>query len=84
MRQYRRVWCEQARAATAGIKGDNAAKVVAVLASRPLVSAMELEVKAAISRPTAERMLKRLTDLGLTREVTGHRRVRLWTIAGPR
>lgn len=77
-------WCEQARAATAGIKGSNAARVVAVLASRPLISAMELEVQAAISRPTAERMLKRLTDLGLTREVTGHRRFRLWTIAGRR
>ncbi|WP_176562877.1 hypothetical protein [Paracoccus liaowanqingii] len=28
-------WSEQARAATAGIKGDNAARVIAVLAARP-------------------------------------------------
>ncbi|WP_282029642.1 MarR family transcriptional regulator [Paracoccus marcusii] len=74
-----RAWCEQARAATAGIKGDTA-RVVAMLASHPLVSAMELEMQAAISRPTAERILKRMTDLGVTR--AGHRRVRLLTIAG--
>lgn len=73
-------WSEQARAATAGIKGDNAARVIAVLAAGPFVSAMEMETRAGISRPTAERMLKRLNDLGLTREVTGNRRFRLWTV----
>ncbi|QDA36969.1 DUF1403 family protein (plasmid) [Paracoccus liaowanqingii] len=40
---------------------------------------MEMETRAGISRPTAERMLKRLNELGLTREVTGNRRFRLWT-----
>ncbi|QDA35933.1 DUF1403 family protein (plasmid) [Paracoccus liaowanqingii] len=73
-------WSERARAATSGIKGDNAARVIAVLAARPFVSAMEIETRAGISRPTAERMLKRLNDLGLTREVTGNRRFRLWAI----
>ncbi|WP_228461930.1 Fic family protein [Paracoccus liaowanqingii] len=73
-------WSEQARVATTGIKGDNAARVIAVLAARPFVSAMEMETRAGISRPTAERMLKRLNDLGLTREVTGNRRFRLWTV----
>lgn len=76
-----RDWSAQARSATAPIKGDNAARVIAVLAARPLVSAMEVEARAGVSRPTAERMLKRLTDLGLIREVTGHRRFRLWTVA---
>lgn len=76
-----RDWSARARSATAPIKGDNAARVIAVLAARPLVSAMEVEARAGVSRPTAERMLKRLTDLGLIREVTGHRRFRLWTVA---
>ncbi|MFD1480904.1 MarR family transcriptional regulator [Paracoccus nototheniae] len=76
-----RDWSGRARAATAGIKGDNAARVIAVLAARPFVSAMETEARAGVSRPTAERMLKRLADLGLTRDVTGHRRFRLWTAA---
>ncbi|WP_265502845.1 DUF1403 family protein [Paracoccus beibuensis] len=74
-------WAGRAMAATAWIKGDNAAKVVEALTARPLLSAMEAETMAGISRPTAERMLNRLTDLGLVREVTGHRRFRLWTIS---
>ncbi|TJZ91458.1 DUF1403 family protein [Paracoccus gahaiensis] len=61
------------------MKGENAARVIAVLAAPPFVSAMEMETRAGISRPTAERMQKRLNDLGLTREVTGSRRFRLWT-----
>ena len=74
-------WGTRARAATAAVKGDNAARVIAVLAARPLVSALEAEAQAGVSRPTAERMLRRLSDLGLIREVTGHRRFRLWTAA---
>lgn len=54
--------------------------MIAVLIARPFVSAMETETHARISRPTAERMLTRLEDLGLTREVTGHRRFRLWAV----
>jgi ribosomal protein S25 len=76
-----RDWSERARAATAGIKGNNAARLIAMLAARPLVLAMEMETRARISRPVAKRMLRRLADLGLTREMTGHRRFRLWTIA---
>lgn len=71
-------WAANARAATAQIKGDSAARVIAVLAARPLASAMEVEASAGISRPTAERMLNRLTDMGLAREITGSRRFRLW------
>jgi len=68
----------QARAATAGVKGANAARVNGVLAARPLISTMEVETLAGISRPTAARMLTRLSHLGLIREVTGRRRFRLW------
>lgn len=71
-------WSVRARDATTGIKGCNAARVIAVLVARPLVSAAEVEARAGVSRPTAERMLARLATLGLVREVTGHRRFRLW------
>lgn len=71
-------WAATARAATAGIKGDNPARVIAVLAARPLASAMQVEAEAGISRITAERMLNRLAQMGLTREVTGGSRFRFW------
>lgn len=76
-------WAAAARVATAWIKGDNPARVIAVLASRPLASAMEVEASARISRPTAERMLNRMTDMGLLREVTGTKRFRLWAANVP-
>ena len=41
-----------------------------------------IEARAGISRDTAERLLARLRDLGLAREVTGGRRFRLWAAAG--
>lgn len=72
-------WTVSARAATAGIKGANPARVIAVLAARPLVSAMQVEAEAGVSRMTAERMLNRLAQMGLTREVTGGSRFRFWT-----
>nr|WP_111299584.1 DUF1403 family protein [Paracoccus saliphilus] len=72
-------WAASARAATAGIKGDNPARVIAVLAARPLASAMQVEAEAGISRITAERMLNRFAQMGLTREVTGGSRFRFWT-----
>lgn len=72
-------WVDSARAATAGIKGDNPARVIAVLAARPLASAMQVQTEAGVSRITAERMLNRLARMGLTREVTGGSRFRFWT-----
>lgn len=72
-------WTATALRATAGLRGGTAARVIALLAAQPLVSAPAAEAGAAISRITAERMLNRLTTMGLTREVTGGGRFRLWT-----
>lgn len=64
------------RAGAAGIKGDNAAKLIA----RPFVSAMETG-PAPVSAASPPGGCWRGQDLGLTREVTGYRRSRLWTVA---
>lgn len=80
--QRLRDWQARALAATARIKGDNPARVIAALAAEPLLSAAMLEQSAGISRDTAERLLARLRGLGLAREVTGGRRFRLWAAAG--
>lgn len=71
-------WAEHARRATARIKGDNPAKVIAALAAHPLMSAAMVEEAAGISRMTAERLLNRMQAMGLLREITGTRRFRLW------
>ncbi|MFB2595379.1 hypothetical protein ACEYYB_11065 [Paracoccus sp. p4-l81] len=76
-----RDWAARARDATAAIKGDNAARIIAALMARPLASTEAVEQAAAISRGTAERLLARMAGMGLVREVTGTRRFRLWTAA---
>ena len=75
-------WAERARRATAAIKGDNPARVIAALAAQPLLGAAMVEAETGISRDTAERLLARLQAMGLIREVTGARRFRLWTAGG--
>ncbi|MBU3032047.1 helix-turn-helix domain-containing protein [Paracoccus marinaquae] len=72
-------WRMGALEATEKIKGDTAARVIAALIAHPLLSAPEAEAAADISRITAERMLNRMTGMGLIREVTGAGRFRLWT-----
>ena len=58
-------WAAKARFATSGIRGQNAARVIAVLAARPLVSAEDVATGAGIIRMTAERMLDWMTEMGL-------------------
>ena len=72
-------WADQARQATARIKGGNAALAIDALVAHPVLSAMALESTTGLSRDTAERLLVRLKGLGLIREVTGGKRFRLWT-----
>lgn len=74
-------WAEQAREATRLIKGDNPARVIAALTTRPLLTTAMVEEHARISRDTAERLLRRMQIDHLVREVTGTRRFRLWTAA---
>ncbi|MFT4012546.1 MAG: helix-turn-helix domain-containing protein [Paracoccus sp. (in: a-proteobacteria)] len=77
-----RDWAARARLAAVGIKGENPARVIEALAAHPLMSAAMVEQVTGISRDTAERLLTRLRDLGLVREITGARRFRLWTAGG--
>ncbi len=76
-----RDWSDRARAATAGIKGDSAARVIAALVAAPLATTEAVERAAGISRDTSERLLARMDGMGLVREITGTRRFRLWTAA---
>lgn len=75
-------WAAQATRAMAPIRSGNPAKVIAVLAAQPLVSAAMVEEAAGISRMTADRLLARMQEMGLIREVTGSRRFRLWMAMG--
>lgn len=83
-RELKRIsdWAERARRATDRIKGDNPGRVIAVLAAHPLMTTAMVETTTGISRDTAERLLARMQDMGLLREITGARRYRLWTAGG--
>ena len=74
-------WAEAAREATATIKGQNPARIVAALAAHPVLHTAQVEDLAGISRDTAERLLSRMRRMGLVREITGARRFRLWAAA---
>lgn len=76
-----RAWADEARRRTESIKGRNPGRVIAALAAHPLMTTAMVEEAAGISRDTAERLLARMHDMGLLREVTGTRRFRLWTAA---
>lgn len=74
-------WAQAAREATAAIKGQNPARIIAALAAHPVLHTAGVEDLAGISRDTAERLLSRMRKMGLVREITGARRFRLWAAA---
>ena len=74
-------WAQSAREATAAIKGQNPARIIAALAAHPVLHTAQVEDLAGISRDTAERLLSRMRKMGLVREITGARRFRLWVAA---
>ncbi|RWR34446.1 hypothetical protein D2T29_02555 [Sinirhodobacter populi] len=74
-------WAVSARATTAGIKGRTPARLIDALISRPLLSTEDAALTTGISRDSAERMLARMLDAGVVREITGQSRFRLWTAA---
>lgn len=73
-----RSWAEAAKAATAHVKGDTPARIIDALMARPLCSTQMVEEAARVSRDTAERVLARMLQLGVVREVTGGTRFRIW------
>jgi len=71
-------WERAAQEATADLSGRTPARLIAVLAQWPLVSAPLAEAETGASRAAIQRNLDRLTARGLIREVTGQGRYRLW------
>lgn len=71
-------WRDQAHAATAGIKGKNAGRIIEMLFAKPHATTQMVEATTGVSRDTAERLLARLHHMGLVREVTGAKRFRIW------
>lgn len=74
-------WSERAETLTAHIKGDGPARIIAALLAHPQAVTSTIEAAAGTSRDTAERLLARLAEMGLLREITGSRRFRIWAAA---
>ncbi len=72
------MWQDQAKTRTAAIKGNNAVRIIDALMVKPMATTEMIEQAAGISRDTAERLLARMADMGLVREVTGANRFRIW------
>lgn len=71
-------WRARADAAAAGMKGGSPARMIALLACRPAVSAPDAAAALRLSDDAALRVLARLARDGLARELTGHSRFRVW------
>jgi hypothetical protein len=71
-------WRARAEAAAAAMKGGSPARLVALLAARPALSAQAAASALRLSDDAALRALARLADAGLARELTGHSRFRVW------
>lgn len=83
MRQLDRIedWTARAAAAMAGLSGRTPARLRAVLADWPLVSAPMAEALTGASRAAVQRNLAWMETRGLVREVTGQGRYRFWRAA---
>lgn len=75
------IWQARADAALARYSGRTPARLIAVLADWPLVSAPMAETATGASRAAVQRNLARIEAAGLIREVTGQSRYRTWTAA---
>jgi hypothetical protein len=71
-------WRARADAAAASMKGKTPARAVALLAARLALSAPAAASALRLSDDAALRVLTRLAEAGLARELTGHSRFRVW------
>lgn len=71
-------WEDRARAATEDLSGRTPPRLIAALASAPVLSAEAAQQSVGCSRDAAERNLALFEARGLAREVTGQKRFRLW------
>jgi hypothetical protein len=72
-------WRARADAAADAMKGATPARLVALLARRPALSAPAAASALSLSDDAALRALARLAEAGLARELTGQGRFRVWT-----
>ncbi|WP_208353213.1 helix-turn-helix domain-containing protein [Pseudaestuariivita rosea] len=71
-------WQARAHQVTRGLKGRTPGRLIEALLCKPAVSVAMLSEMADVSRAAALRNLTWFEDHGLTREITGQGRFRLW------
>ncbi len=69
---------EEHRAAVSARAGANGLRLLDALFEQPIVNVRWVRSTLDISYPTANKLVRALDDLGLLKEVTGHRRNRLF------
>ena len=63
-----------------GQRAENARKLLYMMYPAPIVNVRSVEKELDLNYPTANRLLKSLTELGVLREITGHSRNRLFVL----
>lgn len=71
-------WREKAEAETGDLSGRTPARLIAALATHPMLAAPQAEAETGASRAAVQRNLDLLASRGLVREVTGQGRFRVW------
>jgi hypothetical protein len=71
-------WQARAEAETADLSGRTPARLIAALATHPMLAAPQAEAETGASRAAVQRNLDVLVARGLVREVTGNGRFRVW------
>ena len=74
-------WEEAARRRLTPRAGGSLDALIGLFREWPLISAPMAEARTGASRATVQRLLTRLAEDGLTREVSGQVRYRVWSIA---
>ena len=74
-------WTARAETAMAGLSGRTPARLRAVLAERPILSAPMAETLTGASRAAVQRNLAWMEARGLVQEITGQGRFRFWRAA---
>jgi hypothetical protein len=71
-------WQTRAESETADLSGRTPARLIAALATHPMLAAPQAEAETGASRAAVQRNLDVLVARGLVREVTGNGRFRVW------
>jgi hypothetical protein len=74
-------WSARAETAMSSLSGKTPPALRAVLTEWPLISAPMAETMTNASRAAVQRNLAWMEERGLIREMTGHRRFRMWRAA---